>query len=78
LPCIKAPDAGAGPSDQDPPGILNASITAEGIETPQQARRLRELGCDNAQGFYFARPLDFEEAMRKALHKPHGSHRDAA
>lgn len=57
---------------------LNVAVTAEGIETPQQAHRLRELGCDNAQGYYFARPLDFEEAMRKALNERHGSHRDAA
>lgn len=57
---------------------LNVAVTAEGIETPQQARMLRELGCDNAQGYYFAHPLDFEGAMREALQQPHVSHRDAA
>jgi EAL domain-containing protein (putative c-di-GMP-specific phosphodiesterase class I) len=29
---------------------------AEGVETEQQAKRLRQLGCDAAQGYYFARP----------------------
>jgi EAL domain-containing protein (putative c-di-GMP-specific phosphodiesterase class I) len=30
---------------------------AEGIEQPEQAERLRALGCANGQGYYFARPL---------------------
>jgi EAL domain-containing protein (putative c-di-GMP-specific phosphodiesterase class I) len=31
-------------------------VTAEGIETPRQAQRLREIGCDFAQGYHFGRP----------------------
>ena len=31
-------------------------VTAEGVETPRQARRLREIGCDLAQGYHFGRP----------------------
>src|SRR6185295_15265620 len=36
---------------------LGLRSIAEGIETPDQLRRLRELGCDQGQGFLFARPL---------------------
>ncbi len=36
---------------------LQLQVTAEGVETHGQARRLRELGCDHAQGFLYARPM---------------------
>lgn len=36
---------------------LNLSIVAEGIEDMQTAMLLRKMGCDIAQGFYFARPM---------------------
>jgi EAL domain-containing protein (putative c-di-GMP-specific phosphodiesterase class I) len=36
--------------------VLRVTTVAEGIEQPAQADRLRELGCDQAQGFYFGRP----------------------
>jgi diguanylate cyclase (GGDEF)-like protein/PAS domain S-box-containing protein len=35
---------------------LGLTATAEGVETADQAERLRELRCDLAQGWYFARP----------------------
>ena len=35
---------------------LDLGVVAEGIETKQQARALRELGCERGQGFLFGRP----------------------
>ncbi|HEX7949356.1 MAG TPA: EAL domain-containing protein [Candidatus Limnocylindrales bacterium] len=37
---------------------LGVSVVAEGIETAEQARRLRELGCDLGQGYNWAHPAD--------------------
>jgi diguanylate cyclase (GGDEF)-like protein/PAS domain S-box-containing protein len=34
---------------------------AEGVESKKQAEQLKEMGCDMAQGYYFARPLPPEE-----------------
>jgi diguanylate cyclase (GGDEF)-like protein/PAS domain S-box-containing protein len=36
---------------------LHLSVVAEGVETLEQLTRLRELGCELAQGFYFAAPV---------------------
>jgi len=35
---------------------VGVTVTAEGVETAEQARRLRELGCAEVQGYYFGRP----------------------
>jgi EAL domain-containing protein (putative c-di-GMP-specific phosphodiesterase class I) len=40
---------------------LRLVITGEGIETAEQARLLRSLGCDQGQGYYFARPQSAEK-----------------
>ena len=37
---------------------LGLRVVAEGVETEGQLARLREMGCDVAQGFYFSKPLD--------------------
>ncbi len=36
---------------------LGLPVTGEGIETADQLQRLRALGCDRGQGYYFAKPL---------------------
>ncbi len=37
---------------------LNLTVTAEGVETEEQAALLRKWSCEQAQGYLFARPLD--------------------
>jgi len=39
---------------------LDLSLTAEGVETVDQLKRLRALGCDSAQGYLFAKALPGE------------------
>ncbi|AQR70135.1 GGDEF-domain containing protein [Janthinobacterium sp. LM6] len=36
---------------------LHLKVVAEGVETLQQVEFLRKAGCDNVQGFFFARPM---------------------
>lgn len=40
---------------------LNLNITAEGVETREQLDYLRNLGCHEAQGYYFSKPLSVDE-----------------
>jgi EAL domain-containing protein (putative c-di-GMP-specific phosphodiesterase class I) len=37
---------------------LGLASTAEGVETTEQLRLIRELGCDNAQGYLISPPLE--------------------
>jgi len=41
---------------------LEMEVVAEGVETDVQAALLRELGCEHAQGFLYARPLTEKDA----------------
>lgn len=45
---------------------LGIEVTAEGVETERQAAILRAFGCDNAQGYFYARPM-LAEALRNWL-----------
>lgn len=36
---------------------LKLSVTAEGIETTEQLAFIKASGCENAQGYYFSRPV---------------------
>lgn len=69
------------PDDQEDRAITRAIITlahtlglqvvAEGVERAEQVAFLAEEGCDEAQGFYFARPLSEERFAR--LHGANGN-----
>jgi EAL domain-containing protein (putative c-di-GMP-specific phosphodiesterase class I) len=40
---------------------LGYRVVAEGIETGEAAAILKELGCEEAQGFWFARPMEADQ-----------------
>ena len=45
---------------------LGVSVVAEGVETGDQLRILKDMGCECVQGFYFSRPLppsEFEDQI---------------
>jgi EAL domain-containing protein (putative c-di-GMP-specific phosphodiesterase class I) len=49
--------------------VLSMDVVAEGIETVEQYRLLRQLGCRFGQGFLFARPMS-TEVVTHLLHLP--------
>ncbi len=49
---------------------LGLRITAEGVETKEQVEFLRNLKCDDIQGYYFSKPLqaqEFEKLLANAI-----------
>jgi diguanylate cyclase (GGDEF)-like protein len=57
---------------------LRIPIIAEGVEQPEQASRLADLGCDYAQGFLFSPPLPMADLSPSALAPVAGSPARAA
>ena len=47
---------------------LHVEVVAEGVEHLYQLNRLRELGCEFAQGYYLSRPLRAERSRRCWMH----------
>ncbi len=43
---------------------LDRHVVAEGVEDEWAFRKLQELGCDTAQGFWLARPMPGDELTR--------------
>ncbi len=43
---------------------LQMSVIAEGVENEKQGRALLEMGCNRAQGYFYSKPVDFDEATR--------------
>jgi EAL domain-containing protein (putative c-di-GMP-specific phosphodiesterase class I) len=52
---------------------LGQSVVAEGVETLAQAEFLRNQGCDEAQGYFFSRPVDSEQAGKLLENNVRGS-----
>jgi diguanylate cyclase (GGDEF)-like protein len=46
---------------------VGMSVTAEGVEESEQVARLLELGCDNAQGYLYARPAPLAELVSELI-----------
>jgi diguanylate cyclase (GGDEF)-like protein len=52
---------------------LDMTVVAEGVETLEQHHRVRALGCDASQGFYFARPMTAGSADTLIHPRPDGN-----
>ena len=42
-------------------GKLDLGLLAEGVETKDQIELLQSIGCDQVQGYYYAKPMPEEE-----------------
>jgi diguanylate cyclase (GGDEF)-like protein len=51
---------------------LRMSVTAEGVETEDQLKRLRMEGCNLAQGYLIGRPVEADEAFAPRGVAPYG------
>ena len=43
---------------------MNLKVIAEGIESVEQELQLKALGCDEVQGFYYAKPMPVDEFFK--------------
>jgi diguanylate cyclase (GGDEF)-like protein/PAS domain S-box-containing protein len=50
---------------------LEMRVIAEGVETAEQAQVLRDLDCDEMQGYWFSRPLPSDQVLDYLLNPTH-------
>ena len=48
---------------------LGLEVLVEGVETVEQFRFLRTLQCDHFQGYYFARPMPWNDLVQFLNHR---------
>ena len=48
---------------------LHKTAISEGVETPEQYKFAREIGCDIIQGYFFDKPLSFEEFTERLINR---------
>lgn len=46
---------------------LKLGLIAEGVETREQVEMLRQMGCDQVQGYYYAKPMPSQEFYQLLL-----------
>ncbi|HAX79653.1 MAG TPA: diguanylate cyclase [Cyanobacteria bacterium UBA11372] len=51
---------------------LNLKVIAEGVETPGQLEFLREVKCDDVQGYFLSKPLSAEAATNLCMQQAAG------
>ena len=62
---------------------LSVPVIAEGVETEEQLRALRAMGCDLVQGYYFSKPVppeeyeSFMEQKKRMQDQPDGAQAEA-
>jgi diguanylate cyclase (GGDEF)-like protein len=49
---------------------LNLRVVAEGVETRQQCEILKEMGCDELQGYLFSMPIPAADMFKLAMSAP--------
>ena len=52
---------------------LNMKIIAEGLETEAQARFLRDISCDELQGYLFSKPMSAHQATKYLIQNTNGT-----
>jgi EAL domain-containing protein (putative c-di-GMP-specific phosphodiesterase class I) len=51
---------------------MHLNVVAEGVETEEQLLELATMGCHEAQGYYFSRPVSMDEILRYLLNEKLG------